>query len=93
MLEADIKGFFDNVDHDWLMKFLAHDTQNKNYLRYVKRFAGIKEDGKRLDSDRRTPQGELISLVLANVYLHLELLYQRAASDYGYHGLAPEDYL
>ena len=75
VLEADIKGFFDNVDHDWLMKFLAHDIQDKNYLRYVKRFliAGIMEDGKRLDSDRGTPQGGLISPVLANVYLHYVL--------------------
>ena len=75
VLEADIKGFFDNVDHDWLMKFLVHDIQDKNYLRYVKRFliAGIMEDGKRLDSDRGTPQGGLISPVLANVYLHYVL--------------------
>ena len=75
VLEADIKGFFDNVDHDWLMRFLAHDIQDKNYLRYVERFliAGIMEDGKRLASDRGTPQGGLISPVLANVYLHYVL--------------------
>lgn len=75
VLEADIKGFFDNVDHDWLMKFLAHDIQDKNFLQYVKRFliAGVMEDGKRLDSERGTPQGGLISPVLANVYLHYVL--------------------
>ena len=75
VLEADIKGFFDNVDHDWMMKFLAHDIQDRNFLRYMKRFliAGIMEDGKRLDSDRGTPQGGLISPVLANVYLHYVL--------------------
>lgn len=75
VLEADIKGFFDNVDHDWLMRFLAHDIQDKNYLRCVERFliAGIMEDGKRLASDRGTPQGGLISPVLANVYLHYVL--------------------
>ena len=75
VLEADIKGFFDHVDHDWLMKFLAHDIQDKNFLRYVKRFliAGIMEDGKRLDSERGTPQGGQISPVLANVYLHYVL--------------------
>jgi len=38
VLEADIKGFFDNVSHDWLMKFLAHDIADKNFLRYIKRF-------------------------------------------------------
>jgi len=38
VLEADIKGFFDNVDHDWLMKFLGNDIEDKNFLRYIKRF-------------------------------------------------------
>lgn len=82
VLEADIKGFFDNVNHDWLMKFLEHDIQDKNFLRYVKRFliAGIMEDGKVMDSDRGTPQGGLISPVLANVYLHyvLDLWFEKA---------------
>ena len=75
VLEADIKGFFDNVDHGWMMKFLAHDIQDRSFLRYVKRFliAGVMEEGKRLDSDRGTPQGGLISPVLANVYLHYVL--------------------
>jgi len=43
VLEADIKGFFDDVDHDWLMKFLENDIADKNFLRYVKRFliAGV----------------------------------------------------
>ena len=82
VLEADIKGFFDNVNHDWLMKFLEHDIQDKNFLRYVKRFliAGIMEDGKVMDSDRGTPQGGLISPVLANLYLHyvLDLWFEKA---------------
>ena len=75
VLEADIKGFFDHVNHDWLMKFLEHDIQDKKFLRYVKRFliAGIMEDGKRTASDRGTPQGGQISPVLANVYLHYVL--------------------
>ena len=82
VLEADIKGFFDNVDHDWLMKFLEHDIQDKNFLRYVKRFliAGIMEGNELKDSDRGTPQGGLISPVLANVYLHyvLDLWFEKA---------------
>ena len=82
VLEADIKGFFDNVDHDWLMKFLEHDIQDKNFLRYVKRFliAGIMEGSELKDSDRGTPQGGLISPVLANVYLHyvLDLWFEKA---------------
>lgn len=82
MLEADIKGFFDNVDHDWLMKFLEHDIQDKNFLRYVKRFliAGIMEGSELKDSDRGTLQGGLILPVLANVYLHyvLDLWFEKA---------------
>ena len=82
VLEADIKGFFDNVDHDWMMKFLEHDIQDKNFLRYIKRFliAGIMEGTELRDSDRGTPQGGLISPVLANVYLHyvLDLWFEKA---------------
>ena len=81
VLEADIKGFFDNVDHEWLMKFLEHDIEDRNFLRYVKRFliAGVMEEGKYQDSERGTPQGGLISPVLANVYLHyvLDLWYEK----------------
>jgi len=75
VLEADIKGFFDNVSHDWLMKFLEHDIADKNFLRYVKRFliAGYMEAGEWHESDKGTPQGGLISPVLANVYLHYVL--------------------
>ena len=75
VLEADIKGFFDNVDHDWLMKFLEHDISDKNLLRYIKRFliAGVMEGSEHRDSDKGTPQGGLISPVLANVYLHYVL--------------------
>lgn len=82
VLEADIKGFFDNVNHDWLMKFLEHDIQDKNFLRYIKRFliAGIMEGTELMESDRGTPQGGLISPVLANVYLHyvLDLWFEKA---------------
>ena len=61
VLEADIKGFFDNVNHEWLMKFLENDIEDKRFLRYVRRFliAGIMEDGKLMESDRGTPQGGL----------------------------------
>lgn len=75
VVEADIKGFFDNVDHDWLMKFLEHDIDDKNFLRYIKRFlkSGVMEGTELKESDRGTPQGGLISPVLANVYLHYAL--------------------
>jgi len=75
IVDADIKGFFNNVDHEWLMRFLEHDIADKNFLRYIKRFlkAGIMEDMKYHESDKGTPQGGLISPVCANVYLHYVL--------------------
>lgn len=75
VVDADIKGFFDNVDHKWIMKFLENDIQDKNFLRYIVRFlkSGIIEDMKYYESDKGTPQGGLISPVLANVYLHYVL--------------------
>jgi len=74
-VDADIKGFFDNVDHEWMMKFLEHDIEDKNFLRYVKRFlkAGIMEAEEYIDVDSGVPQGGLISPVLANVYLHYSI--------------------
>ena len=75
ILDADIKGFFDNIDHDIMMMFLKHEIEDKNFLRYVRRFlkSGILEDYKYYESDKGTPQGGLISPILANVYLHYVL--------------------
>ena len=75
VVDADIKGFFDNVNQEWLIKFLEHDIKDKNFIRYIKRFlrSGIWEQGKTLESDKGTPQGGLISPILANVYLHYAL--------------------
>ena len=75
IVDAYIKGFFDNVDHEWLIKFLEHDIEDKNFLRLIKRFlkAGIMEEGNYLRSDLGTPQGGIISPILANVYLHFVL--------------------
>jgi len=75
VLEADIKGFFDNVDQKQLMEFIAHDIEDKNFSRYVVRFlkSGIMEEGMRHESDKGTAQGSPISPILANVYLHYVL--------------------
>lgn len=75
ILDADIKGFFDNIDHDIMMLFLEHEIEDKNFLRYIRRFlkSGILEDYKYYESDKGTPQGGLISPILANVYLHYVL--------------------
>ncbi len=75
VVEADIKGFFDNVNHDWLMRFLEHRIKDSVFLRIIKRFlkAGVMEDGALTNSDTGTPQGGLVSPVLANIYLHYVL--------------------
>lgn len=75
ILDCDIRGFFDNVNHEWLMKFLEHDIADKNFLRYIVRFlkSGIMKENKFEESSVGTPQGGLISPVLANVYLHYVL--------------------
>ncbi len=75
LVEADIRGFFDNVDQDRLMEFMAHRIADKRILRYIKRFlkAGIQEDGEWRASERGTPQGGVISPLLANIYLHYTL--------------------
>ena len=75
ILDCDIKGFFDNVNQKWLVKFLEHDIQDKTFIRYIVRFlkSGYMEDMKYYESDKGTPQGGLISPILANVYLHYVL--------------------
>lgn len=82
IVEADIKGFFDNVQHDWMMEFLGHRIADKRVLRYVKRFliAGVLEDGMIHATEKGTPQGGIISPMLANIYLHyaLDLWFTRA---------------
>jgi len=72
VIDADIKGFFDNVDHEWMTKFLEHEIEDPNFMRYIKRFlkAGIMEEGKYWDTEKGVPQGGPISPILANVYLH-----------------------
>jgi group II intron reverse transcriptase/maturase len=81
IVEADIKGFFDNVNQEWLLKFLAHRVGEKRIQRMVKRIlkAGVAEDGNVTISDDGTPQGGVISPLLANIYLHyaLDLWFER----------------
>lgn len=75
ILDCDIKGFFDNVNHNWLMKFIEHDINDKVFLRYINRFliSGYMEDMKYHETNKGTQQGGLISPILANVYLHYVL--------------------
>lgn len=75
VVDADIKGFFDHVSHEWMMKFLEHRIADPNFLRLIARFlrAGVMEAGIKYDIPEGTPQGGVISPVLANIYLHYAL--------------------
>jgi RNA-directed DNA polymerase len=75
IVEVDIKGFFDHLSHHHLQRFLAHRISDPRFLRIIERFlkAGIMEDGVMSASGQGTPQGGLVSPVLANIYLHYVL--------------------
>jgi group II intron reverse transcriptase/maturase len=72
ILDADIEGFFDNIDHEWMMKFLEHRIGDRRILRLIRKWlrAGVSEDGEWSKTTVGTPQGAVISPLLANVYLH-----------------------
>lgn len=75
VVDADIKGFFNNVNHEWLVKFLELTIQDPKFIQYIVRFlkSGIMENMQHYESDKGTPQGGLISPILANIYLHYVL--------------------
>ncbi len=76
IVEADIKGFFDNMNHDWLLEMLAQRIDDKAFLALIRKWlkAGILDtDGKVIDPDTGTPQGGIVSPILANIYLHYVL--------------------
>lgn len=75
VVDADIKGFFDHVDQEWMVKFLEHRTADPNMIRLIVRFlkAGVVEAGIKYDTPEGTPQGGVISPILANIYLHYVL--------------------
>jgi len=75
VLDADIQGFFDTIDHEWLMRFLEHRIGDRRVLRHIKKWlnAGVLEDGAWRASEEGTPQGGVISPLLANIYLHYAL--------------------
>lgn len=72
VLDADIRGFFDAIDHEWMIKFLEHRIQDIRVIRHVKKWlkAGIFEEGRLREQTEGTPQGGIISPLLANIYLH-----------------------
>jgi len=72
VLDADIRGFFDAIDHEWLLRFLEHRIADRRVLRLIRKWlrAGVSEDGKWSRTTVGTPQGAVISPILANVFLH-----------------------
>ena len=72
VLDADVRGFFDAIDHGWLVKFIEHRIADQRVVRHVKKWlnAGVLENGKRIQVQEGTPQGGSVSPLLANIYLH-----------------------
>jgi RNA-directed DNA polymerase len=72
VLDADIKSFFDTLDHSWLVKFVEHRVADRRIVRLIQKWlrAGVLEDGRRIRSEVGTVQGGSISPLLANLYLH-----------------------
>jgi RNA-directed DNA polymerase len=72
ILDADIRSFFDEIRHDWLLKFVKHRIADRRILRLIGKWlrAGVSEEGQWSKTERGTPQGSVASPLLANVYLH-----------------------
>jgi group II intron reverse transcriptase/maturase len=72
VLDADIRGFFDNLSHEWMMKFIEHRVADRRILRLIRKWlkAGVSEDGQWSETKLGTPQGSVVSPLIANVYLH-----------------------
>ena len=75
VLDADIKGFFDTISHDWMIRLLEHRITDPRVLRLVRKWlrAGVSEGGEWSETKVGVPQGAVISPLLANVYLHYVL--------------------
>lgn len=72
VFDADIRSFYDTISHDWLIRFLEHRIGDRRIIRLIRKWltAGVLEEGRRLETVEGTPQGAVISPLLANVYLH-----------------------
>jgi RNA-directed DNA polymerase len=72
VFDADIRGYFDAINHGWLVKFVEHRIADRRTVRLIQKWlnAGVLEDGERKQSEVGTPQGGVASPLLANIYLH-----------------------
>lgn len=75
VVDADIKGFFDHIDHEWMIKFLQLYIKDPNIIWLVKKFlkAGVMDEGNYIATDEGSPQGSIVSPILANIYMHFVL--------------------
>lgn len=75
ILDADIKGFFDSLDHEWLIKFVEHRIGDDRVIRLIRKWlkAGVMIEGAKQETNEGVPQGGSISPLLANIYLHYAL--------------------
>jgi group II intron reverse transcriptase/maturase len=84
VVEADVKSFFDRVNHEWMVKFLRHRIGDERVIRLIIRMlkSGIMEDGLVQATEAGTPQGSMISPLLSNIYLHyvLDLWFSKRVS-------------
>lgn len=72
VLDADIRGFFDTLNHEWLVKFIEHRIADRRMVRLIRKWlnAGVLEEGKRIRKEEGTVQGGSVSPLLSNIYLH-----------------------
>ncbi len=75
ILDLDVKSFFDKVGHDWMIQFVEHRIADQRIVRLIQKWlkAGVVEDGRWFETEEGTPQGSVISPILANLYLHYVL--------------------
>jgi RNA-directed DNA polymerase len=101
IVEADIRSFFDTVNHEWMVKFLRHRIGDERVIRLIIRMlkSGIMEDGLTRATEEGTPQGSILSPLLSNIYLHyvLDLWFSRRISrqsrDEAYYFRYADDFL
>ena len=76
IVDADIKGFFDHIEHEWMIKFIEYNIKDPNIIGLIKKYlkAGIMDKGKYVATEEGSAQGNIISPVLANIYMHFVLV-------------------